>query len=74
MKTYEVELQRIKGIRQAGGVIYLQVDALIQPKVTASEGEPSSLVCMSEEQARVIVALIKNQLLELDKKKAKSRR
>ena len=74
MKTYEVELQRIKGMRQAGGIIYLQVDALVQPKATGSEAEPSSLLCMSEEQARVIAALIKNQLLELDKKKAKSRR
>jgi hypothetical protein len=74
VKTYDIELQRIKGMRQAGSLIYLQVDAVVQPKAVASEGEPASLLCMTEEQARVIAALIKNQLLELDKKKAKSRR
>ncbi len=74
MKTYDIQLERIKGMRQAHGVLYLQFDAQVSPKTPAAEGEPSSLLTLSEEQARVLMALIKAQLLELDKKKAKSRR
>jgi hypothetical protein len=74
LKPYDIQLERIKGMRQANGMVYLQFDAQVAPKPGSSEGEPCSLLTMTEEQARVLTALIKAQLLELDKKKAKSRR
>ena len=74
MKPYDIQLERIKGMRQAGGMVYMQFDAQVSPKAAHGEGEPSSLLAMTEEQARVVVALIKAQLVEIDKKNPRSRR
>ncbi|XVJ70866.1 MAG: hypothetical protein HEQ39_15525 [Rhizobacter sp.] len=74
MKTYDIQFERVKGMRNAHGLIYLQLDATVAPKAASNEGEPCSVLTLSEEQARVIMAAIKSQLLELDKRKAKSRR
>ncbi len=74
MKTYDIQFERVKGMRNAHGLIYLQLDATVSPKTAATEGEPCSLLTLSEEQARVVMAAIKSQLVELDKRKAKSRR
>lgn len=74
MKTYDIQFERVKGMRHGNGLVYLQLDATVSPKAAPAEGEPCSLLTLSEEQARVVMAAIKSQLLELDKRKAKSRR
>jgi hypothetical protein len=74
VKTYDIQFERVKGMRNAHGLIYLQLDATVAPKAPTNEGEPCSVLTLSEEQARVVMAAIKSQLLELDKRKAKSRR
>lgn len=74
MKTFNVEVQRFKAISHANGHINAQIDALVLP-CGASEGrEPTSWLSLTEENARVLMALLKNELAELDKRKAKSRR
>jgi hypothetical protein len=52
--------------------VHLKVDALAQT-VTNHDDEPSSVISLTEANLRVLQALIKNQLLELDKRKARSR-
>jgi hypothetical protein len=49
------------------------VDALVAPKTPIDGIEPSSIMLMTEQNARVLMALLKVQLAELDSKKPKSR-
>jgi hypothetical protein len=73
MKTHNIEIQRVKSMaHDVHGMVHLKVDALVQT-VTNHDDEPSSVISLTEANLRVLQALIKNQLLELDKRKARSR-
>lgn len=74
MKTHRVELQRIKAIGASHGMLSLRVDALVEPLPARDAGEPSSLVTVSVENARVLLLLLKQQLAELEPRKGKSQR
>ena len=75
MKTYQIELQRLKGMSHANGLIEMQVDASVQPASPAADGAaPTTWLRMTEANARVLQALLKTQLSELDKRKARSQR
>jgi hypothetical protein len=77
MKTYTIELQRVKAMSNGHGLINVRMDAAVQPQPQrrdADDGaEPSSVLSMSEETARVFMLLLKAQIAEFDKRKAKSR-
>ena len=74
MKTWNVEIQRVKAMGNSNGLIRAQIDALVQPAPARDEGMASSILSLSEDNARVLVLLLKAQLTELDSRKAKSRR
>jgi hypothetical protein len=76
LKTFNIELQRIKALAHNNGFVYAQIDALVTPGNAAqADGKPpTTLLSMSEDNARVLLQLIKAQLSELDKRKARSRR
>ena len=74
MKTYQIEVQRVKGMTNSSGLIRAQVDALVQPAPLRDEGTPSTVLHMTEATARVLLLLLKTQLAEFDARKAKSRR
>ena len=38
MKTYDIEIQRLKAIKHDHGLIRLSVDALLQPRPARDEG------------------------------------
>lgn len=75
MKTHQIEIQKFKAAaNSSNGLVMFKVDALVTPKAQASDDiAPSSLVSMSEANARVLMALLKTQLAEFDAKKPKSR-
>ncbi len=78
MKTYAIELQKVKAMGNDHGVIKARIDALIQPQAAPrgnadDAAEPLSVLSMSEDTARVLVSLLRAQLTELDKRKARSR-
>ena len=73
MKTYTIEVQRVKAMTFGTGLIRAQVDALVMP-AAADDGAPTTVLNFSEQTARVLVSLLKTQLAELDSRKAKSRR
>ena len=78
MKTYAIEVQRVKAMSNAHGLIHARIDALVQPQAARrgddeSGAEPLSLLSMNEETARVLVLLLKAQLAEFDKRKPRSR-
>ena len=74
MKTYTIEVQRVKAMSNSNGLIRAQVDALVQPAAGRDEGMPTTTLNLSEETARVLLLLLKAQLAEFDSRKAKSRR
>jgi hypothetical protein len=74
VKTWNVEIQHIKGMSNANGLIRAQIDALVQPASGRDDGVPSSVLSLSEANARVLMLLLKTQLAEFDSRKAKSRR
>lgn len=73
MKTYDIEIQRLKSARHHKGVIELGVDVLVQPRAARDE---SVISCLSLEvdDARTLMILLKQQIAELDKLQPRSRR
>ncbi|MES2229041.1 MAG: hypothetical protein V4540_14925 [Pseudomonadota bacterium] len=74
MKTWNIEVQKVRAMANSHGLIRAQIDALVQPAPACDEGMPSSILSLSEDNARVLVLLLKAQLAEIDSRKAKSRR
>jgi hypothetical protein len=74
MKTHTIEIQKFKAAsNNIHGQVQFKVDALITPKAPVDGIEPSSILSLTEANARVLMALLKAQLLEFDSKKARSR-
>jgi hypothetical protein len=74
VKTYNIEVQRVKAMNNANGLIRMQVDALVQPSTARDEGAATTVLNISEADARVLLLLLKAQIAEFDGRKAKSRR
>ncbi len=74
MKTYDLEVQRLKSARHDMGVIELGVDVLVLPRSARDDAAPSSSLRLPVEHARSLLLLLKQQLAELDKAQPRSRR
>ena len=74
MKTYTIELQRVKSMSNDHGLIQMHLDAQVQPLASRDSDDPSTVLTLSEANARVLQALLKAQLAEFDKRKARSQR
>jgi hypothetical protein len=74
LKTWNIEIQRVKAMNNSNGLIRAQIDALVQPAAARDEGVPTTVLSLSEDNARVLMLLLKTQLTEFDSRKAKSRR
>lgn len=74
MKTWNVEVQKVKSMGNSQGMIRAQVDALVLPQSHRDDDTPSTVLSLSEDTARVLLLLLKAQLAEFDSRKAKSRR
>ena len=77
MKTYDIELLKVKSMHQGHGLVYMRLDATVQPQPRQRDDdgtqEPATVLKMTEENARVLFLLLKQQLTDFDKKKPKSR-
>lgn len=74
MKTHQIEIQKFKAASaNQHGQILLKVDATVVPKTPIEGIEPSTTLLMTEQNARVLMILLKAQLAEFDSKKPKSR-
>lgn len=74
MKPIALEVQRYKAASHGHGLVNIQFDALVVPRSVSEGREPSHLLSMSEADARVLLILLKQQIAEFDKKKARSQR
>ena len=66
MKTFNVEVQRIKAMSNSHGLVRARVDALVQPASPRSEGDESSVLSLSVENARVLYLLLKVDFEQLE--------
>nr|WP_295083320.1 hypothetical protein [uncultured Roseateles sp.] len=74
MKTYTIEVQKFKAAsNNIHGQMLFKIDALITPKTPVEGIEPSTVLTLTEANARVLMALLKTQIAEFDGKKARSR-
>ena len=74
MKNYQIEVQRFRRMSHVRGLVEAEIDALVMPLAARGDAAPSTVLSMSEETARVLQLLLKAQLAELDKRKARSQR
>ena len=74
MKTHQIEIQKFKAASSnQHGQLMFKVDATATLKTPIEGIEPSSVIIMTEQNARVLMALLKAQLTDIDSKKPKSR-
>jgi hypothetical protein len=74
MKTYKIEMHKVKAMSHGNGLIQAKIDALVLPVTVRDDQPETTLLSMSEETARVMLLLLKAQLAEVDGKKARSQR
>jgi hypothetical protein len=74
MKTYNIEIQRLKSARHFKGLIELGVDVLVLPQTARDESASTSCLSLPVDDARTLVTLLKQQIAELDKLQPRSRR
>ena len=77
MKTYNVEIQKVKSMSNSHGEVHMRVDALVAAQTVRDNPddatEPHTVLSLTEANARVMLLLLKAQIAEFDKRKAKSR-
>jgi hypothetical protein len=74
MKTYDIEIQRLKSAKHNNGLISIGIDALVQPRPARDESSVTSYLHLPVEDARTLLILLKQQITELDKLQPRSRR
>ena len=74
MKTYEIEVQRLKSMRHDKGLIEFGIEALVLPRSPRDDGAGASCLRLPVDQARALLVLLKQQFTELDKLQPRSRR
>jgi hypothetical protein len=74
LKTYDIEVQRLKSLRHDKGLVEIGIDALVLPRPARDEGASTSCLRLPVEHARSLLLLLKQQIAELDKLQPRSRR
>jgi hypothetical protein len=74
VKTYDIDVQRLKSVRHDKGMIEIASDLLVLPRAARDDDAPVSQLRVPVEHARTLVILLKQQLAELDKLQPRSRR
>ena len=74
MKTYDIEVQRLKSLKHDRGLIEIAVDALVLPRPARDGDAASSSLRLQVDHARSLLVLLRQQLTELDKAQPRSRR
>lgn len=74
MKTYDIDVQRLKSVKHDKGLIELGTDVLVMPRPAREDQPATSCLRLPVEHARTLLILLKQQLAELDKLQPRSRR
>jgi hypothetical protein len=73
VKTYDIEVQRLKSARHDKGMIELGLDVDVRPRPPRDEMAESCLR-LPVEHARSLLILLRQQIAEVDKLQPRSRR
>jgi hypothetical protein len=74
VKTYDIEVQRLKSLKHDKGLVEIDIDALVLPRPGRDDPSTTSCLHLPVEHARTLLVLLKQQLTELDKLQPRSRR
>ena len=74
VKTYDIEVQRLKSARHDKGIVELGIDVLVLPRPARDDQSATSCLRLPVEHARSLLILLKQQLGEVDKLQPRSRR
>jgi hypothetical protein len=74
MKTYDIEVQKIKSAKHFKGLIELGVEILVLPRSAKDDQGLTSCISLPVDDARTLMLLLKQQIAELDKLQPRSRR
>lgn len=74
MKTYDIEVQRLKSMKHDKGLVEIGMDVLVLTRPARDDALPASSLRLPVEHARSLLLLLKQQLAELDKLQPRSRR
>jgi len=74
VKTYDIEVQRLKSMKHDRGLIEVDVDVLVLPRPQRDDASGASCLRLPLDHARALMLLLKQQLAELDKLQPRSRR
>jgi len=74
MKTYDIDVQRLKSLRHNHGLIEIGLDAQVLPRAPRDDDTGTSRLQLPVDQARALLLLLKQQIAELDKQLPRSRR
>ena len=74
MKTYDIDVLRLKSLRHDRGLIEIGIDAQVALRPARDDDSGSSRLQLPVDQARSLLLLLKQQLGELDKQLPRSRR
>ena len=74
MKTYDIDVQRLKSVKHDKGLIELGVEVQVSPRPARDEDAGGSCLRLPVDHARTLLILLRQQLAELDKLQPRSRR
>jgi hypothetical protein len=74
VKTYDIEVQRLKSMRHDKGLFEVRLDALVVARHVRDDDSDGSCLRIPVEHARTLLHLLKQNLAELDKLQPRSRR
>ena len=74
MKTYDIDVLRLRSLRHDHGLIEIGIDAQVALRPARDEGAATSRLQLPVDQARALLLLLKQQIAELDKQLPRSRR
>jgi hypothetical protein len=74
VKTYDIEVQRLKSTRHDKGMIELGIDVAVLPRPVGDDQSATSCLRLPVEHARSLLILLRQQLTEIDKLQPRSRR
>jgi hypothetical protein len=61
VKTYKIEINKVKAMSQGNGLVEAKIDALVLPMTARDDQPETTLLSMSEATARVMFLLLKAQ-------------
>ena len=74
MKTYDIEVQRLKSMKHDRGLVEIGLDALVLARPVRDDAGSACCLRLPVEHARTLLVLLKQQIADLDKLQPRSRR